>query len=51
MNVGELKSTVVGTDHITVAVARLPQSVPPVAGTFTGDAQSTLDVGVWVTPL
>ena len=43
--------TVVGTDHITVAVARLPQSVPPVAGTFTGDAQSTLDVGVWVTPL
>jgi transglutaminase-like putative cysteine protease len=43
--------TVVGTDHIAVAVARLPESVPPVAGTFTGDAQSTLDVGVWVTPL
>ena len=43
--------SVVGTDHITVAVARLPESVPPVAGVFTGQAQSKLDVGVWVTPL
>jgi transglutaminase-like putative cysteine protease len=43
--------TVVGTDHITVAVARLPESVPPVAGSFMGQAQSKLDVGVWVTPL
>jgi transglutaminase-like putative cysteine protease len=43
--------SVVGTDHIAVAVARLPESVPPVAGSFMGLAQSTLDVGVWVTPL
>jgi len=43
--------SVVGTDHIAIAVARLPESVPPVAGVFTGDARSTLDVGVWVTPL
>ena len=40
---------IVGSDHITVAVARLPESVPPVAGSFFGLAQSNLDVGVWVT--
>jgi transglutaminase-like putative cysteine protease len=45
--IGEL----VGTDHIAVAVARLPESVPPVAGSFTGPPGSTLDVGVWVTRL
>lgn len=38
-----------GTDHIAVAVARLPQSVPPVGGSFTGPEDSSLDVGVWVT--
>jgi len=42
---------VVGTDHIPVAVARLPESVPPVAGAYLGSASSTLDVGVWVTQL
>ena len=42
---------VVGTDHIAVAVARLPESVPPVEGSFIGPAGATLDVGVWVTPL
>lgn len=42
---------IVGADHIAVAVARLPESVPPVAGTFVGPAGATLDVGVWVTPL
>lgn len=40
---------IVGSDHIAVAVARLPESVPPVAGSFFGLAQSNLDVGVWVT--
>ena len=40
---------IVGSDHIAVAVARLPESVPPVAGSFIGSAQSSLDVGVWVT--
>lgn len=42
---------IVGTDHIAVAVARTPESVPPIAGTFTGPAGASLDVGVWVTPL
>lgn len=40
---------VVGTDHIAVAVARLPESVPPVAGSFVGPpGEVNLDVGVWV---
>lgn len=39
---------IVGSDHIPVAVARLPASVPPVAGSFRGDASSQLEVGVWV---
>ena len=41
--------TLVGTNHIAVAVARLPESVPPVAGSFFGTAEASLDVGVWVT--
>jgi len=41
----------VGADHIAVAVAWLPESVPPVEGTFLGPPGSSLDVGVWVTPL
>lgn len=40
-----------GPDHIAVAVARLPESVPPVAGSFIGPPGANLDVGVWVTPL
>lgn len=39
---------IAGTDHIAVAVARLPESVPPIAGTFVGTPGSSLDVGVWV---
>jgi transglutaminase-like putative cysteine protease len=39
---------IVGADHIPVAVARKAESVPPVAGTFVGNAASQLDVGVWV---
>ena len=42
---------IVGTDHIAVAVARLPESVPPVAGSFVGPPGVSLDVGVWVTEL
>lgn len=42
---------IVGTKHIAVAVARLPESVPPVAGSFVGPADSELEVGVWVTTL
>jgi transglutaminase-like putative cysteine protease len=43
-SIGEL----VGTNHIAVAVALLPESVPPVAGAFIGSADVSLDVGVWV---
>ncbi len=42
---------IVGTDHTAVAVARLPESVPPVAGAFVGPPGASLDVGVWVTEL
>lgn len=45
--VGEL----VGPNHIAVAVARLPESVPPVAGSFVGPPGTALDVGVWVSAL
>jgi transglutaminase-like putative cysteine protease len=40
-----------GTQHIPVAVARLPESVPPVAGTFLGLPGASLSVGVWVSEL
>ena len=40
---------IAGTDHFAVAVARLPESVPPIAGSFVGSPGSRLDVGVWVT--
>ena len=42
---------IVGSDHIAVAVARLPESVPPVSGSFVGPPGANLDVGVWVTEL
>lgn len=42
---------VAGSDHIPVAVARQPESVPPVAGSYSGTGGSSLDVGVWVTEL
>ena len=42
---------IVGSDHIAVAVARLPESVPPIAGSFLGPPGANLDVGVWVTKL
>jgi transglutaminase-like putative cysteine protease len=44
-------SEIAGPDHIAVAVARLPESVPPVEGSFVGPPGANLDVGVWVTPL
>jgi transglutaminase-like putative cysteine protease len=40
-----------GAQHIAVAVARLPESVPPVAGTFLGTPGARLSVGVWVSEL
>jgi transglutaminase-like putative cysteine protease len=39
---------IAGSDHIAVAVARLPESVPPIAGSFVGTSGSVLEVGVWV---
>lgn len=42
---------IVGTKHIAVAVARLPQLVPPIAGAFIGPPGAKLEVGVWVTEL
>lgn len=41
----------VGPSHIAVAVARRPESVPPVAGSFVGPPGAQMDVGVWVTEL
>ncbi|MBU0720113.1 transglutaminase family protein [bacterium] len=42
---------IAGKDHIAVAVARLPEAVPPISGSFAGTADSTLDVGVWVSQI
>ena len=42
---------IAGINHIAVAVARLPESAPPVAGSFVGIPGANLDVGVWVTEL
>lgn len=42
---------IAGTDHIAVAVARLPEAVPPIAGSFVGASGASLDVGVWVSRL
>ena len=42
---------IAGTNHIIVAVARLPESVPPIAGAFVGPPEASMDVGVWVTEL
>jgi transglutaminase-like putative cysteine protease len=43
--------SIVGADHIPVAVARCAESVPPVAGSFTGAPGSNMDVGVWVSAI
>ena len=40
-----------GAKHVAVAVARLPELVPPVAGAYLGPPGATLDVGVWVSPV
>ena len=38
----------VSGDHIAVAVARHPESVPPVAGSFFGECEAELSVDVMV---
>lgn len=40
--------SIVGINHIAVAVARLPHMVPPVSGAFIGSATASMAVGVWV---
>lgn len=40
---------ITGTDHISVAVSRLPDNVLPTAGSFLGVSDSTISVGVWIT--
>lgn len=40
-----------GAQHIPVAVARLPESVPPIAGSYVGAPGADLSVGVWVSAL
>jgi transglutaminase-like putative cysteine protease len=42
---------IVGKNHIAVAVARLPESVSPVEGSYLGPPGASLAVGVWVTEL
>ncbi|WP_075186560.1 transglutaminase family protein [Teredinibacter haidensis] len=42
---------IVGGEHIAVAVARLPESVPPIAGSFHGPPGADMVVNVWVTAL
>jgi len=42
---------IAGNNHIAVAVARSPESVPPVAGSFVGPPGASLDVGVWITEI
>lgn len=39
----------VGLDHIAVGTSLDPEGLPPVAGSFTGAADASLDIGVWVT--
>lgn len=42
---------IVGAEHISVAVARQPELVPPIAGKFYGAPGSTMTVGVSVTEI
>lgn len=42
---------ITGADHIAVAVARLPESVPPVAGNYIGTPGASMQVGVWIESL
>jgi transglutaminase-like putative cysteine protease len=43
--------TVVGNEHIAVAVASQSDAVSPVSGSFVGPSGASLHVGVWVTAL
>jgi transglutaminase-like putative cysteine protease len=45
--IGELASS----KHIAVAIGRVADAVPPIAGSFVGPPGGTMSVGVWVTEL
>ena len=40
--------TITGIEHIAVAVARLPELAPPIAGAFVGAPGAKMNVSVWV---
>lgn len=40
--------SIVGPEHIAVAVARHPESVPPIAGSYLGPTTVKMSVDVWV---
>ncbi len=42
---------IVGSEHFSTAVSRLPVLVPPIEGSFLGAGGSKMDVGVWVSKL
>lgn len=42
---------IVGAEHIATAVARLPELVPPVSGSYYGNPDADLTVDVWVTEM
>ena len=42
---------IVGDEHIAVAVARLPETVSPVEGSFSGPPGATMTANVWVAAL
>jgi transglutaminase-like putative cysteine protease len=42
---------IAGSEHIAVAVARLPESVPPISGAFNGLSGANMMVNVWVSDL
>jgi len=46
------RGEIVGENHISVAVGRLPHSVPPIAGSYIGDSKLlSMDVAVRVSKL
>jgi transglutaminase-like putative cysteine protease len=46
------RGEIVGENHISVAVGRLPHSVPPIAGSYIGDSKLlSMEVGVRVSKL
>lgn len=41
--------TIAGEEHIATSLARHPELVPPISGSFYGNAAATMSVEVWVT--